>query len=49
MRPRAFAGRADQLGEAPDLLQRVTGSGMDAAPYLRYLERKLGELSAAIA
>ncbi len=30
-----------------DLLQRVTGSGMDAGPYLRYLERKLGELSAA--
>jgi carboxypeptidase Taq len=30
-----------------DLLQRVTGSGMDAAPYLRYLERKLGEPSAA--
>jgi len=32
-----------------DLLQRVTGSGIDAAPYLRYLERKLGELSAAVA
>jgi carboxypeptidase Taq len=30
-----------------DLLQRVAGSGMDAEPYLRYLERKLGELSAA--
>jgi Zn-dependent M32 family carboxypeptidase len=30
-----------------DLLQRVTGSGMDVAPYLRYLERKLGEPSAA--
>ena len=32
-----------------DLLQRVTGSGMDAAPYLRYLERKLGGISAAVA
>ena len=28
-----------------ELLQRVTGSGMDAAPYLRYLERKLGEFA----
>jgi carboxypeptidase Taq len=27
-----------------ELLQRVTGSAIDAAPYLRYLERKLGEL-----
>jgi carboxypeptidase Taq len=27
-----------------ELLQRVTGSPIDAAPYLRYLERKLGEL-----
>ncbi len=27
-----------------ELLQRVAGSGMDAAPYLGYLERKLGEL-----
>jgi carboxypeptidase Taq len=27
-----------------ELLQRVTGSAMDPAPYLRYLERKLGEL-----
>jgi hypothetical protein len=25
----------------------VTGSGMDAAPYLGYLERKLGELFGA--
>ncbi|HWX09249.1 MAG TPA: carboxypeptidase M32, partial [Gaiellaceae bacterium] len=31
-----------------DLLQRVTGSGMDAAPYLRYLERKLGEFSVVV-
>jgi carboxypeptidase Taq len=30
-----------------ELLQRVTGSGMDAAPYLGYLERKLGELFGA--
>jgi carboxypeptidase Taq len=27
-----------------ELLQRVTGSAMDPAPYLRYLERKLGDL-----
>jgi carboxypeptidase Taq len=32
-----------------DLLQRVTGNGIDAGPYLRYLERKLGEFSAAVA
>ena len=32
-----------------DLLQRVTGSGIDAVPYLRYLERKLGEPRAATA
>jgi len=30
-----------------ELLQRVTGSSMDPAPYLRYLERKLGELFGA--
>jgi carboxypeptidase Taq len=30
-----------------ELLQRVTGSAMDPAPYLRYLERKLGELFGA--
>ena len=30
-----------------ELLQRVTGSGIDAAPYLAYLERKLGELFGA--
>lgn len=30
-----------------DLLQRVTGSGMDAGPYLGYLERKLGDLFGA--
>jgi len=30
-----------------ELLQRVTGSPMDPAPYLRYLERKLGELFGA--
>jgi carboxypeptidase Taq len=30
-----------------ELLQRVTGSAMDAAPYLGYLERKLGELTGA--
>jgi len=30
-----------------ELLQRVTGSTMDPAPYLRYLERKLGELFGA--
>ncbi|MDX6470968.1 MAG: carboxypeptidase Taq [Gaiellaceae bacterium] len=30
-----------------ELLQRVTGSGMDAGPYLGYLERKLGELFGA--
>jgi carboxypeptidase Taq len=30
-----------------ELLQRVTGSGIDAAPYLGYLERKLGELFGA--
>jgi carboxypeptidase Taq len=29
------------------LLQRVVGSGMDAAPYLGYLERKLGRLFGA--
>jgi carboxypeptidase Taq len=27
-----------------ELLERVTGSSIDPAPYLRYLERKLGEL-----
>lgn len=27
-----------------ELLQRVAGAGMDAAPYLGYLERKLGQL-----
>jgi carboxypeptidase Taq len=27
-----------------ELLRRITGSGIDAAPYLGYLERKLGEL-----
>jgi carboxypeptidase Taq len=32
-----------------ELLERVTGSGMDVAPYLRYLERKLGELFGAAA
>jgi carboxypeptidase Taq len=31
----------------PELLQRVVGSGMDAAPYLGYLERKLGQLFGA--
>jgi carboxypeptidase Taq len=30
-----------------ELLQRVTGSAMDPAPYLRYLERKLGEIFGA--
>jgi carboxypeptidase Taq len=30
-----------------ELLQRVTGSGMDAGPYLGYLERKLGDLFGA--
>jgi carboxypeptidase Taq len=30
-----------------ELLQRVTGSAMDPAPYLHYLERKLGELFGA--
>ena len=30
-----------------ELLRRVTGSGIDAAPYLGYLERKLGEPSNA--
>jgi carboxypeptidase Taq len=30
-----------------ELLKRVTGSAMDPAPYLRYLERKLGELFGA--
>jgi len=32
-----------------ELLQRVTGGGIDALPYLRYLERKLGEPSVATA
>jgi carboxypeptidase Taq len=30
-----------------ELLQRVTGSGMDAGPYLGYLERKLADLFGA--
>jgi carboxypeptidase Taq len=30
-----------------ELLRRVTGSGMDAGPYLGYLERKLGDLFGA--
>ena len=30
-----------------ELLQRVTGSAINPAPYLRYLERKLGELFGA--
>jgi len=30
-----------------ELLQRAAGSGMDPAPYLRYLERKLGDLLGA--
>ena len=30
-----------------ELLQRAVGGGMDPAPYLGYLERKLGELSGA--
>jgi carboxypeptidase Taq len=30
-----------------ELLQRITGSAMDPAPYLRYLERKLGEVFGA--
>jgi carboxypeptidase Taq len=30
-----------------ELLQRITGSGMDAGPYLGYLERKLGDLFGA--
>ena len=30
-----------------ELLRRITGSGIDAAPYLGYLERKLGELFGA--
>jgi carboxypeptidase Taq len=32
-----------------ELLRRVTGSGMDAGPYLGYLERKLGDLFGAAA
>jgi carboxypeptidase Taq len=36
---RAFTGQ--------ELLQRATGSGMDPAPYLGYLERKLGQLTGA--
>ena len=30
-----------------ELLQRAAGSSMDPAPYLRYLERKLGDLLGA--
>ena len=30
-----------------ELLRRAVGSGLDAAPYLGYLERKLGELFGA--
>jgi carboxypeptidase Taq len=30
-----------------ELLQRITGTGLDAGPYLGYLERKLGELFGA--
>ena len=30
-----------------ELLQRIVGSGIDAAPYLRYLEGKLGDLFGA--
>ena len=30
--------------EPKDLLQRVTGSAMDPAPYMRYLKRKFGEI-----
>ena len=30
-----------------ELLQRAVGGGMDPAPYLGYLERKLGELFGA--
>jgi len=30
--------------EPPELIQRITGSPMDAAPYMRYLKRKFGEI-----
>jgi carboxypeptidase Taq len=33
-------GKFDPL----DLVQRITGSGLDAAPYVRYLEKKFSEL-----
>ena len=32
-----------------ELLQKAAGSQMDPAPYLRYLERKLGDLLGAAA
>jgi carboxypeptidase Taq len=39
--------RYGRVFEPKELLQRVTGSGLDAAPYLGYLERKLEELFGA--
>jgi carboxypeptidase Taq len=44
---REHVHRHGRVFEPKDLLQRVTGSGVDAAPYLGYLERKLEELFGA--
>jgi carboxypeptidase Taq len=44
---REHVHRHGRTFEPKELLQRVTGSGVDAAPYLGYLERKLEELFGA--
>ena len=44
---REHVHRHGRAFEPKDLLQRVTGGGVDAAPYLGYLERKLEELFGA--
>ena len=44
---REHVHRHGRAFEPKDLLQRVTGAGVDAAPYLGYLERKLEELFGA--
>ena len=41
---RSEVHRHGRMFEPQELVQRVTGSRLDPAPYLRYLERKFGEI-----
>jgi carboxypeptidase Taq len=41
---RSEVHRHGRMWEPQDLVQRATGSPIDPAPYLRYLERKFGEI-----